>query len=61
MTPVTAFDVDVLDNVHAGDNRVDMPIVYTPFDAFVDAWILTTGIWNDAEFWDDDAIWKDLN
>lgn len=23
------------------------------------SWILTTGIWNDSEYWDDDAIWKD--
>lgn len=25
-----------------------------------DQWILSTGIWKDSEFWDDDAIWKDL-
>lgn len=24
-----------------------------------DQWILSTGIWNNSEFWDNDAIWKD--
>lgn len=24
-----------------------------------DAWILSTGTWNDAEYWKDDAIWQD--
>jgi hypothetical protein len=23
------------------------------------AWILTAGVWNDAEFWDDAAFWID--
>jgi hypothetical protein len=25
-----------------------------------DAWVLSTGTWNDAEYWQDDAIWQDL-
>jgi hypothetical protein len=25
-----------------------------------DQWVLSTGIWNDSEFWDNDAIWKNL-
>jgi hypothetical protein len=24
-----------------------------------DAWVLSTGVWNDAEYWKDDAIWQD--
>lgn len=24
-----------------------------------DQWILSTGIWNNSEFWDNDAIWRD--
>lgn len=26
-----------------------------------EAWVLTTGIWNDNEIWDDNGIWKDGN
>jgi hypothetical protein len=25
-----------------------------------DQWFLSTGIWNNSEFWDNDAIWRDL-
>jgi hypothetical protein len=25
-----------------------------------DQWVLSTGIWNDSEFWDNDAIWRNL-
>jgi hypothetical protein len=29
------------------------------FDLFSDAWILTTGFWNDAQIWKDDHFWTD--
>lgn len=25
----------------------------------IDMWILSTGIWNDYEYWDDSKFWKD--
>lgn len=28
-------------------------------DAPSDIWILTTGVWNDLEFWDDNSFWND--
>lgn len=42
---------------------LDFKGVYSVGDAPptpTDQWILSTGIWNNSEFWDNDAIWRDL-
>jgi hypothetical protein len=46
-----------------GNWILDFRGVYSVGDAPptpADQWVLSTGIWNDSEFWDNDAIWRNL-
>jgi hypothetical protein len=63
----TALDVGLY-SVHAirrfgtSDWLLNFKGVYSVGDAPptpTDQWVLSTGIWNNAEFWDNDAIWRD--
>ena len=44
---------------YPNDQKIEFQLNATQDILTGEQWVLSTGIWNDNEIWDNDGIWKD--